>query len=84
MEALIFSAASRARLASREPMMTLSPALVQRRARPKPSGPVPPSTAMERVIVMVWVMRTPGYANSGSRACSNMNCSLGILMLMRV
>src|SRR6202171_3002165 len=44
--ALIFAAASRARPASRDPMITLSPARAQRRASPKPSGPVPPRTAM--------------------------------------
>src|SRR6185369_6781360 len=44
--ARIFAAASRARAASRDPMITLSPARAQRRASPKPSAPVPPRTAM--------------------------------------
>src|ERR1700730_14450711 len=49
--AWIFAAASRARPASRDPMITLSPARVQRRASPKPSGPVPPRTAIARGIM---------------------------------
>src|SRR6202022_5077076 len=32
-------------------MITVSPARAQRRARPKPSGPVPPRTAMVRGII---------------------------------
>ena len=44
--ARILAAASRARLASRDPMITLSPARAQRSASPKPSAPVPPRTAM--------------------------------------
>src|SRR5579863_6938486 len=52
---LILSAASRARWASREPMITVSPACAQRNARPNPSGPVPPRTAMGRGALMGWL-----------------------------
>src|ERR1017187_5372686 len=45
---LMLPAASCARRASRDPMMMLSPARAQRRARPMPAGPVPPRTAMGR------------------------------------
>ena len=47
--ALIRSAASCARSAFRDPMMMVSPARAHRRANPKPSGPVPPSTAIVRL-----------------------------------
>src|SRR3984893_12176728 len=49
--ARILAAASRARPASRDPIITLSPARAQRRASPKPSGPVPPRTAIARGIM---------------------------------
>src|ERR1700677_601859 len=49
---LIFSTASWARVASRDPTITVSPAWAQRRARPNPSGPVPPRIAMGRGVLM--------------------------------
>ncbi len=70
---LIFSAASCARCASREPMMMVSPARAQRRARPMPAGPVPPRMAMGR--------RGIAHANSGSSISSAVNSSSGSLML---
>src|ERR1700686_2307833 len=47
---LILAAAAWARAASRDPMMMVSPHCAQRKARPKPSGPVPPRTAMGPLI----------------------------------
>src|SRR5262249_46332862 len=44
---LSLSADSAARFASREPMTTASPALAKRKASPKPSGPVPPTIAID-------------------------------------
>ncbi len=43
--AWISAAAWRARCSSREPMMMSTPARAQRSAKPRPSGPVPPTTA---------------------------------------
>ena len=40
------AAASEARLSSRDPMTTGCPAMANRSASPRPSGPVPPITAM--------------------------------------
>src|ERR1700687_887770 len=51
--AWIFAASWRARLASRDPMITLSPDRAQRRASPKPSGPVPPRIAIARAIMVL-------------------------------
>ena len=66
---LIFAAASRARSALRDPMMMDSPARAQRKARPIPAGPVPPSIADR-----------PAQANSGIIACSLVRSSSGALM----
>src|ERR1700675_3762053 len=48
-----FAAAAWARAASRDPRMMVSPDCAQRRASPKPSGPVPPRTAIARGIMVL-------------------------------
>src|SRR6266436_1409952 len=55
-------AASSARDASRDPMMTCSPARARRFASPEPSGPVPPKIAIFRAIVAL-LFRSPRRAD---------------------
>src|SRR5579872_5942352 len=50
---LMRATASIARSRERDPMRTVSPAMHQRTARPKPSGPVPPMMPMDELVAVI-------------------------------